>query len=393
MSLSTRKSETVEYDSQSERTSFPFAGNGTTVAGGGDEREVPNAGDALELEGPAAASRSTSDGECNVVAWVFRPGGAPRTVTTDELPGIVADDANVAWVDLAGYAEPDLRALGERVAVNPAAVEAALAAWQRPRVDAFGDQLRVSATVAQLEAADDGQMRVVAGQLDLFVRANALVSAHRLPLPFAERVLARATQSPDLPRLDAAYLLYAVLDELIHHTERLAESQEDAIEAIEERALRNPGDGYLSDLLHLKRAVFALGRLVDQHREIFAAFLRPEFGLVAGREIETYFRDLEARYDHLQNRFANAKQAVDGAFEVYVSHVAHRTNEVMRLLTVVSTVLLPASVILGLFGTAFEGVPLYTSTAFIVMVLLIAAVTGSILVAFHRRGWLGHRPE
>ena len=60
----------------------------------------------------------------------------------------------------------------------------------------------------------------------------------------------------------------------------------------------------------------------------------------------------------------------------------------MRLLTVVSTVLLPASVILSLFGTTFEGVPLYSTAVFWVMVAVIALVTGTILLAFHRRGWL-----
>ena len=69
----------------------------------------------------------------------------------------------------------------------------------------------------------------------------------------------------------------------------------------------------------------------------------------------------------------------------------------MRLLTVVSTLLLPASVILGLFGTAFEGVPLYSPAAFVVMVVAILLVTGAILVAFRRRGWLdpgrGLRPR
>jgi magnesium transporter len=366
----------------------PAVEAGSTVAGGDQDRTLPPVGDALEVEGPAPREQRSA---CVMTAWVFRRGVAPRPVTAEELPDVVADDENVAWVDVAGYAEPDLRALADLLDLHPVAVDAALMPWQRPRLDAFDDQLRVSATVARLET-QEGRTRVHAGELDLFVRVNALVSAHRLPLPFAERVLARASQSIELPRLDAAYLLYVVLDELLHHTERLCEEQEDAIEAMEERALHDPGDAYMSDLMQLKRAVFALGRLVDQHREVFAAFLRPEFGLVAGREIEPYFRDLEGRYGHLLGRLADAKQAVDGAFDIYVSHVAHRTNEIMRLLTVVSTVLLPASVILGLFGTQFEGVPLYTSAAFVVMVLLTVVVTGTILLAFYRRGWLTRDP-
>lgn len=368
----------------------PTTTRGATVAGGDEDRATSPIGeDALAVEGAAPAEQRAP---CTVVAWVFRSGAEPRPVDAEELPSIVAVDENVAWVDISGYAEPDLRALGELLELDPAGIQAALKPWQRPRLDAFDDQLRVNVTIARLET-QDGRMRVRAGELDLFVRNNALVSAHRLPLPFAERALARAGQSVELPRLDAGYLLYVIIDELLHHTERLCEELEDAIETMEERALHNPGNAYIADLLHLKRAVFALGRLVDQHREVFAAFLRPEFGLVAGREIEPYFRDLEGRHDHLLGRLTDAKQAVDGAFDIYVSHVAHRTNEVMRLLTVVSTVLLPASVILGLFGTGFHGVPIYSSAAFVVMVLLILVVTGAILLAFYRRGWLTGNPE
>ena len=368
------------------------AGPGTTaetsptVAGGGRERWAPLESDIVEVEG-AAADGADAAGPPSVAAWAFRPGAAPQRVTVEELPGLIADDSCVTWVDLAGHAAPDLRALAERLALHPAAVEAALASWQRPRLDVFHDQFRVSATVARLEAPD-GRVRVRAGELDLFVRCNALLSAHRQPLPFGERVLARARQSAERPRLDAAYLLYVVLDELLHHTERLCEDLEDAVEAIEERALRDTADDFLDALLRLKRAVFALGRLVDQHREVFAAFLRPEFRAVAGEGMEPYFRDLDGRLDHLLGRLGAAKDSVVGAFDIFVSHVAHRTNQVMRLLTVVSTVLLPATVILGLFGTSFAGVPLYTRAAFVAMVLTILLVTGAILVAFRRRGWL-----
>lgn len=361
-----------------------------TVAGGGDHAEPP-AGDAVAVEGPAPDTADTLR-EATLTAWVFRHGAAPRRVRPDDLPALVADDANIAWVDLGAYAAPDLRALAQRLDLPAAGIDAALAPWQRPQLDVYQGQLHVSATVAHLEEADS-HARVHARQLDLFVRPNALVSAHRHPLPFADRILARARQSTELPRLDAAYLLYVVLDELLQHTERLSEEQEDIVAELEERAVGDPGATFLTDLLRLKRAVFALGRLVDQHREIFAAFLRPEFRLVAEQEIEPYFRDLQGRLEHLLGRLADAKASVDGAFDLYVSHVAHRTNEVMRLLTVVSTLLLPATVILGLFGTTFQGVPLYSRLAFVVMLALILLVTGSIAVAFWRRGWLAPRRD
>jgi magnesium transporter len=359
-----------------------------TVAGGGATQSLPVADEAIEAEGPApSAARVLCDDRGTITIWTFRHGEAPREATLSELRDLVQVDANVVWVDIADYTEQDLRELALMLDLHPTAVDAALDAWHRPQLDVFHDQFSVSVTVAHVETNDDPP-RVLAGELDLFVRRNALVSAHRHPLPFATRVLARAKQSAELPRLDSAYLLYVVLDELLHHSERIAEKQEDAIALMEERALRDMTDDFLDDLLQLKRAVFAFGRLVDQHREVFAAFLRPEFETVAGQGMGPYFRDLEERLLYLIGRLAAAKASVDGAFNIYVSHMSHRTNEIMRLLTIVSTVLLPAALIIGFFGTQFEGVPLYTSVAFVAMLSLVVLVTGAILAAFYRRGWI-----
>jgi magnesium transporter len=359
-----------------------------TVAGGDSDGLPSPADDAVEVEGPAPiAARAPQAGPESVSIWTFRHGEKPREASLDELHDLVEVDANVVWVDIADYTERDLRELAVMLDLHPSALDAALDAWHRPQLDVFPDQFSVSVTLAHV-APNEVRPRVVAGELDLFVRRNALVSAHRHPLPFATRVLARAKQSVDLPRLDSAYLLYVVLDELLHHNERIAEQQEDAIALIEERALRDTTDDFLDDLLQLKRAVVAFGRLVDQHREIFAAFLRPEFATVAGLGMVPYFRDLEERLLYLIARLGAAKASVDGAFDIYVSHMSYRINEIVRLLTIVSTVLLPAALIMGFFGTQFHGVPIFSPTAFYVMLILVVLVTGAILAAFYRRGWI-----
>lgn len=83
---------------------------------------------------------------------------------------------------------------------------------------------------------------------------------------------------------------------------------------------------------------------------------------------------------------------VNGAFDIYVSQVAHRTNGVMKVLTVVSTVLLPASLIVAIFGTSFEGLSLYTTLGFYpvaaAMTVVIITVTAAALLYFRRRGWI-----
>ena len=367
----------------------PVAG-GPAVAHAGQGQDLPGpAQEALEVEGTAGGEGSGHDGRGDVTAWLFRPDDQPTPFAVEDLPRIADDDANFAWLDLSEYGEAQVREVVRAAQLHPRAGQLMLSPWQRPQLHLYRDPEHVylSVTVPRL---DRETQRVQAGQLDLVFGQNYLVSAHKQPLPFADRVTARAHESPELVQLDAAYMLYLILDELLTYYESLTERVEDEIEAMEERALTDTSDRFLADLLQLKRYVFALGRLAGQHREVFAAFLRPDFPFVSGEEVEPYFRDLEGRLTNLLGSLSAAQEGVNGAFDIYVSHVSHRTNEIMRVLTIVSTVLLPATVILALFSTQFQNTfaLLYGRAGFVAMILAILAVTVAILIAFRRRGWL-----
>jgi magnesium transporter len=365
---------------------------GATVAGGAAQApaEEVNQGDAgpvadaIQVEGKAATRAAPAAVPTTTTAWLFREHTEPRRIAVADLPDLITDDANFVWVDLSEYAQSDLQNLAKLLGLPPLAVHTALSVWQRPRLDVFDDQFFVAATVPYRDAT---AYRVQASELDLFVGKTFLVSVHKQSLPFIERVLTRARQRPELASLDSAFMLYLVLDELLAYGEGLSEGLENEIEQMEERALRDSSDSFLDDLLRLKRYSFAVGRLIDHHEEVFAAFLRPDFTFVSGDEVEPYFRDLDARLARLLDKIRATKEAVNGAFDIYVSHMSHRTNQVMKVLTLVSTVLLPSTIILGFFGTNFQDVPLYGPLEFLVMLALIALISVVVLLAFRRRGW------
>ena len=350
----------------------------------GTERIPESVTDVIDAEG-SAETTSPPDAPA-FVAWLFQEDEDPRQVALEELPTLAADDACFVWVDLSGYDPADLAQVAQQLDLPEAAVRIALAGWQRPRLGVFRDRYFIAVTVPHGEVA---AQRVLASELDLFVGRNYLVSAHKRPLPFAERVLARAVQNPALLKLDSAFLLSILIDELLAHYEVLTEELEDEVEAMEVRALTDSSDALLEDLLHLKRFAFAIYRLASQHRATLEAFLRPDFPLVGGDVIEPYFRDLDVRLGRLLDALEAAKESVNGSFDLYVSQVAHRTNDIMKILTIVSVTLLPASVILGFFGTNFESPQIGTTGGFIVMIALIALTTAGSLVLFTRRGWIG----
>lgn len=367
-----------ETHETSESAQLAVAGGGTEIAGPAQH--------VVDPEQAVAEFTPVEDTQREWAVWLYRPDQPPQRIEIGEIAELISHEDNLVWVDLLGSFEEDLRRIAPHLNLDPLELEVALSSWQRPRLDLYDDHYFVGATVASL---DPEQYRVYAGQLNLLVGHNYLLTAHVQPMPFFQRVQARAQGNPELVRLDSAFMLYIILDELLAHYEGLMEQIQSETESVEERALTDLSDEFLPDLLHFKRYVSALHQLAGQHRAVFAAFLRPDFQFVSGEEVVPYFRDLGERLDYLLAALVSARDAINGAFDIYISHASHRTNQVMRVLTIVSTTLLPLTVIIAFFGTSFRSLPeLYSGGGFIAMLFIASTVTSGILLAFHRKGWL-----
>jgi len=357
---------------------------GPGIAGG--SRALPDpVASVVDVEEQVAPEPKAAVNRAAFTVCLFRPDEEPRQVDLASLPQLVSRDENFVWIDLSTYTQSDLAAVAGLLNLDPVGIHLAGSAWQRPHLDVFHDHFFVTATVARLDSA---AYRIHAGQLDLFVGCNYLVSAHKLPLPFSDRIMARAAHSPEVVQHDSAFMLYIILDELLAYYEDLNESMQHEIEMKEEQALSETSDKFLRDILHLKRYAFALSQLLEQHHNVFEAFLRPDFPFVTGEEVNIYYRDLEGRLSRLLETLARGRDAINGAFDIYVSHVSYRTNHIMRVLTVVSTTLLPMTVILGIFSTSIQGLPLTEPWAFAIMISVMLLISSTILLTFHRRGWI-----
>lgn len=361
-------------------------GNATVGDSSGEQVRLPEAVEpVVRREGSAPGQSRSHDRVC---ARLYQPETNSVVVPVDALPQLVTDDRNFVWVDLSGYGEDDVRQVGELLELHPHALHAIRSPWRRPSLNLYPDHFLVSTTVARLQP---GAYRVLAGELDLVVGRNVLVSAHKLPLPFADQLLARAEHSPDLMQFDSAYMLYIVLDELVAYYEELNRHVQLETEQLEEGAVHQTSEVFLARLLHFKRYVFAVAQLADQHRDLFAAFLRPDFRWVGGDHVEIYFRDLDVRFSRLLDALRGAQEAVNAAFDIYVSHLSHRTNQIIRVLTVFSTLLFSASVLIALFGASLtssfpslSGRPL----GFGLMLLAVLAASLVTLWGFHRKDWI-----
>jgi magnesium transporter len=339
----------------------------------------------VERAGSAESTDSTSQAtHAEVRVWRFTSSGMHPERSLHAEDGH-PQSGEVVWVDLSDYQASELEDVANQLGLDPAGVAAALAPWQRPGVTAFRDHALVNASV--LDLAEE-TLRIHANEMDCFIGETFVITAHSRALPFINLIIERAEGNADLVREDPAYLLYILLDELIDTFAHTAEELDRMVEALEDRALLSDDRDFLNTLVRYKRFVYSVNRLVAQHGFLFHGLLRPDFPFVSGESVEGYFTALNERANEVAGMFDETRQEMRGTFDIYMSSVAHRTNGIMKTLTMISILVLPATAIFGFFGTNFVQLPFFGTAGFIFMLLLLVLLTAGQLMLFRTRGWL-----
>lgn len=339
----------------------------------------------VERAGSAGSTNSTSGAtDAEVRVWRFTSSGmhAERSLHAEDGH---PRSGEVVWVDLSDYRASDLEVVANHLGLDPAGVGAALAPWQRPGVTAFRDHALVNASVLDL---DEETLRIHANEMDCFIGETFVITAHSRALSFIDQIIERAEGNAELVREDPAYLLYIVLDELVDTFADTAEQLDRMVEDLEDQALLSDDRGLLNMLVRHKRFVYSVNRLVVQHGFLFHGLLRPDFPFVSGESVESSFTQLNERAHEVAGMFDETRQEMRGTFDIYMSSVAHRTNGIMKTLTMISILVLPATAIFGFFGTNFVQLPFFGTAGFVFMFLLLVFLTAGQLMLFRMRGWL-----
>lgn len=300
--------------------------------------------------------------------------------TFEELAGHF-DPKKVNWINVDGLSDvPLLRRIAERFHIHPLALEDVLNTTQRPKVEQYADHFFIVSEMI----CPDGPSRIAVSQLSLFLGSNYLLTVQEESAHDVFRsVRARLRAGRGYARsMKADYLAYALLDATVDQFYPLLETVGDGIEAVEEELLDKPSRAALRKLYNHKRLLLHLRRAAWPQREIFNALIRDDSGLIM-RETQVFLRDC---YDHVSqiiDLLENFRDLSAGLMDLYLSSLGFRTNEIMRVLTVVSVMFIPLNFLAGVFGLNFD-----TSMGHAVFwVLCVLTLTG-MFVFFRKRGWV-----
>ncbi len=299
--------------------------------------------------------------------------------------------SSITWIHFHGHVNPDiLSEIGTLLSLHPLAMEDVLNAGQRPKIDEYDEHLFI-ALVLPLGLNENGS----AEQVSLFVNENYVVSFHASehdPFDPLRNRLHRRTGRIRTKRVD--YLLYSILDLVIDQGFPVLEHFGERIEEIEEELLNSPNKNTLSKIHEVRRELFLVRRLLWPHREVLNHLLQGDRELVRD-DTRIYFRDC---YDHtiqIMDLVENYRDMTGSMLEVYLSSISHRLNEIMRVLTLIATIFIPLTFIVGIYGMNFGintaspwampelnwyyGYP----TIWVIMI----GVVGGMLIYFRKKNW------
>ena len=293
----------------------------------------------------------------------------------------------VSWMDIQGLgSETVLKQVGAIFNLHPLLLEDVVNVPQRPKLEDYNNQLLVISHMVRLKEDESG---FDTEQVSFVLGKRYLLSFQEEELQDCfEIVRDRIRTSQGRVRKSGAdYLTYLLLDTIIDGYFPVVEHYEDRIEALEDMIISNPDRDTMQEIYDVRRELLALRRLIWPMRNVLNLLMRDHHGIVSD-EVQIYFRD---SYDHviqILEIIEAYRELAASLMDVYMSTMGNKLNEIMKFLTVISTIFIPLTFIVGVYGMNFENMPeLKGEWSYFMVWLVMLAVAGGLIFYFWRKGW------
>lgn len=308
-----------------------------------------------------------------------------REIEVSDLDSI--QSSRVSWINIGGLGDVEtLRKVGEHFQIHPLALEDVFNTGQRPHLDEYDDQLFI---VLQM-AYEETEGELVFEQVSLLLGKHYVITIQEdAAADVFEPVRKRLREGLGNARfLHSDYLAYTLIDAVIDQYFPLSEALGDSIESMEEELLTAPNRDKLEKIHEFRQVLAQLRRAVWPTREVLTRLLRDDSKLVA-EKTKPYLRDTLDHVLAIVDLLETYRDITTSFTDLYVSSLSMRTNDIMRVLTIVSSIFIPLTFIAGLYGMNFAKMPeLHWRYGYPAVLILMLAVAGGMILFFKRKKWL-----
>jgi magnesium transporter len=299
---------------------------------------------------------------------------------------ILQSSTGVTWINVEGVHDVDLiKQFGDCYGLHPLVLEDIVNATQRPKIEDYGDYIFIVIRMIGLKGAN-----IETEQVSLVVGPNYVISFQEgIAGDTFSNVRERIRASRGRIRsMGADYLAYSLIDSIVDGYFTVLEGMGELLEDIEEELSKGPLPIIMKRIISLKREIIFMRKSIWPLREVTAALERGDSSLITASS-RVYFRDT---YDHTIQTIDGIetyRDLLSGLLELYLSSISNRTNEVMKFLTVIGTIFMPLTFIVGVYGMNFKHMPeLEWQFGYYLLWLLMIALTVMMIWYFKKKRWL-----
>jgi len=289
------------------------------------------------------------------------------------------------WVDIEGFHTDEIGELESTFGFHPLAIEDCISTSQRPKIDQYPGYLFIILHAAQLRPKKFGIATV---EINTFIGKNYVVTVHETSIPSINSIKERCKKNPALMSKGSGELFYSIVDAMIDNYFPILDKLDKKIDIVEHNIFENPEQKLLDSLFSLKNDTLAMRRIIGPQREAINILARGEYPII-GEGLGLYFRDVSDQLARIIDILETYRDLLSSAMDGYISSISNRTNDVMKILTIIATIMMPLTLITGIYGMNFKHMPEigspYGYAATLCVMFIIAA---GMLIYFKRKKWL-----
>jgi magnesium transporter len=304
---------------------------------------------------------------------------------------LFADPEAVLWIDMTDPTDEESFILTNDFHFHPLAIEDvieeedAITVLPRSKIDDYQGYLYVEFQIADYLGMEEG---TGLHEVNIFLTKNTVVTVHDSEHRIFNYLHHRALKDDRLMARGSIYLFHALLDVMVDNYNSILEIFEKAVDEIEDAVLAEPDEETIKSIFTLRRDIYQLKSVVLPQKEMLGQISRGVFPMI-GERAAYYFRDI---YDHLTRIIELSESHRDtliSALEVYFSHVSTRTNDIIKILTIFTVILMPATFLVGLWGMNFKYMPeLEWDYGYLLFWGILVIITLTMIFFFKRKKWL-----
>jgi magnesium transporter len=313
----------------------------------------------------------------------------PHPPTPSTEPNVeVVEHGGLRWINIERPGPVDQAWLEEHFQFHPLDYEDVRSRNQRPKIDEYPDYLFI---VLNFPVFDKTVGRLNAAELDIFVGPDYLITLPNTPLPPVEYLFERCRTSEEareqLLSKGSGYLLYKIVDDSFDYCFPMLRKMGNKLDQIEEGIFSGRSEEIVRDISNAKQEIINFRKVIRPQRPVLRDLERTKQRYLA-EDMDVYFDDIVDASERIWDMLENYKEVVEALEESNESVISHRVNNVLRVLTSISVIVLPLTLIASVWGMNVRVPGEGDSTAFWIIIGVMVGLLATMLYVFKRRGWL-----